>query len=114
MLQNYLIFISTKINILGFLLKHLKFIHGNLRESQKKVLLRRKKLRYITISDNKFAATLIDYYFPDVQFNGNCLVRNINTSLKIINLYICYTLDQGSRDLNTDLNTLNNFLFGSV
>ena len=114
MLQNYLIFISTKINILDFLLKHLKFIHGNLRETQKKVLLRRKKLRYITISDNKSAATLIDYYFPDVQFNGHCLVRNINTSLKIINLYICYTLDQWSRDLNTDLNTLNNLLFGSV
>ena len=30
-----------------------------------------------------------------------------------VNLYICYTLDQWSRDLDTDV-TLGNCLFGSV
>ena len=41
------------------------------------------------------------------------LVSNINIFLKTINLYICYTPDQWSKNLSTDF-TLNNCLFGSV
>ena len=36
-LQNYLIFLSTK-NIFDFLPTHFKFIHGNLKDFLKKVL----------------------------------------------------------------------------
>ena len=66
-------------------------------------------------SDSNFAPTLINYYpLRDTQFNGHCLINtNNDTSLGTINLYISYTLDQWSRDLNTDF-TLGNCLFGSV
>ena len=39
--------------------------------------------------------------------------NNIDPSLSTVNLYICYTLDRLSRDLDTDF-TLGNCLFGSV
>ena len=48
-----------------------------------------ERMEDITTSDRNFSATLIDYYLPDVQFSGRCLVNNINTSIKTINLYIC-------------------------
>ena len=66
-------------------------------------------------SDSNFAPTLINYYpLRDIQFNGHCLINtNNDTSLGTINPNISYTLDQWSRDLNTDF-TLGNCLFGSV
>ena len=39
--------------------------------------------------------------------------NNTNSSLGMVNLYIFYTLDQWSRDLNTDF-TFGNCLLGSV
>ena len=57
---------------------------------------------------------MIDYYpLSDIKFNGHCLINNNNTALGAMNLYISYTLDWWSRDLNTDF-TLGNCLFGSV
>ena len=49
-----------------------------------------------------------------MKFNGHCLINNKNDpSLGPVNLYICYTLDRWSKDLDTDF-TLGNCLFGSV
>ena len=83
----------------------LKFIHGNLKDCQKKTI------KNIATSDSNFAPTLIGYYpLPDIKFNGHCLINNSTVSIKITNLYISYTLDRWSRNLNTDF-TLNNCLF---
>ena len=106
MFQNYLVFISAKKSILNFLVAQLKFICGNLKE---------ESIKNITTSDNTFALTLVETcLLPTAKFNGNCLIRNnVYNFRKIINLYISYTLDTWSRDLNTGF-TLNNCLFGSV
>ena len=57
----------------------------------------------ITTLDNTFAPTLINYCsLPDAKFNGDCLLNIIFTSGKVINLYISYTLNICSEDLNTD------------
>ena len=68
-----------------------------------------------TTSESNFATVLINYHpLPDIKFNKHCLINNnSDPSLGAVNLYICYTLNQWSRDLNTDL-TLGNCLFGSL
>ena len=53
------------------------------------------------------------YPLPDVEFDGNCLINNIFVFRKVINVYISYTLDTWTRDLNTDF-TLGNCLLGAV
>ena len=95
-------------NILDFSLTYPKFIMEIYRNF-------RKKYWNKTTSDSNFAPTLINFYpLPDIKFNGHCLINNNNdSSLDIVNLYICYTLDRWSRDLDTDY-TLGNCLFGSV
>ena len=73
-----------------------------------------KSIENISASDSNFASTLINYYpSPDVKFNGHCLINNSTVSIKLKNLYISYTLDRWSRDLNIDF-TLNNCLVGSI
>ena len=68
----------------------------------------------ITKSDSSFAPTFVDcQLLPDMNFNEHCLIKNIPTPKKIINLYISYTLGPQLRDFNRDF-TLGNFLFGSV
>ena len=66
-------------------------------------------------SDSNFAPTFVDHHvLPDLNFNGNCLIKNnISISKEVINLYISYTLGPQLRNLNTDF-TLGNRLFGSV
>ena len=88
-------------NILEFLLTHLKFYHGNLKNFQTKYC--------------NFAPTLINYHILlDIKLNGNCLINNnTKTLLGVVNLYISQTLDWLPRYLNTDF-TLGNCLFGSV
>ena len=75
----------------------------------------RKNIENITTSDSNFAPTLDNYYpLPDINFHGHCLINNNNDpSLDAEKLYISYTLDRWSRDLNTDF-TLSNCLFVSV
>ena len=65
--------------------------------------------------DSSFVPTLINYYpLPDINFNEDCLKNNNNDpSLGAVNLYICYTLDRWSRDLNADF-ILGNCLFESI
>ena len=69
----------------------------------------------LTTSDIHFTPTLLNQYpFPDAKFNGQCLINNnFFTHGEVLSLYMSYTLDPWSRDLNTDF-TLNNCLFGSV
>ena len=68
-------------NILEFLLTHLKFYHGNLKNFQTKYC--------------NFAPTLINYHILlDIKLNGNCLINNnTKTLLGVVNLYISQTLD---------------------
>ena len=48
----------------------------------------------ITKSDGNFAPPFVDHHlFPDINFNGHCLINNNIYTLKNgINLYITYTL----------------------
>ena len=66
-------------------------------------------------SDNNFAPSLIDNRpLPYAKFAGNCFILNsISLHQNVVNLYIFYTLDIWSRNLNIDL-TLVNCLFGVV
>ena len=68
-----------------------------------------------TKSDSNFAPTFVDHHLlPDMNFNGQCLIKNnISILKKVINLYISYTLGPQLRNLNTDF-TLGNCLFGYV
>ena len=73
-----------------------------------------KNIENITKSDSNFALTFVDpHLLPDMNFNGHCLINNICIPKKVINLYICYTLNPQLRYLNTNF-TLGNCLFGSV
>ena len=74
-----------------------------------------ENIENITKSDSNSVPTFADYnLLPDIYFNGHCLIKNnISIPKKVINLYICYTLNPKLRNLNTDF-TLGNCLFGSV
>ena len=68
----------------------------------------------ITKSDSNFATTFVDHHsLPDINFNGHCLIKNISIPIKVINVYISYTLGPQLRAFNTDF-TLSNCLFVSV
>ena len=82
--------------------------------SWKSIGLSKESIENITTSDSNFASTIINYYpTPYIKFNGNCLKNNNDSSLDAVNLYVCYELDQWSRDLDTDF-TLDSSLFGSI
>ena len=74
-----------------------------------------KNIENITKSDSNFAPIFVDHHLlPNINFHGHCLIKNnISIPKKIINLYISYTPNPQSRNLNTDF-TLGNCLFGSV
>ena len=106
-LQNYLVFILLN--------KYFKFFSGTTKiYSWKSNGMSEKSLGNITTADQNFAPTWISSYpLPDIKFNRHYLINKLPDSRKVRNLYISYTLDPWSRDLNTDF-TLNNCLFGSV
>ena len=71
-------------------------------------------IKNITKSDSNFATTFVDHHsLPDINFNGHCLIKNISIPIKVINVYISYTLGPQLRAFNTDF-TLSNCLFVSV
>ena len=74
-----------------------------------------ESIENITKPDSNFARTFVDYHLlPDMNFNGNCFIKNnISIPKKVINPYIYYTLGPQLKNLNTDL-TLGNCLFGSA
>ena len=104
-LQDCLVFISAN--------KYINFFSG----TQEIYLWKYKGMSEESIKsppgvEDIFAPSLIN--LSDVKFSGNCLINN-NASLfrKVLNLYIFYTLDTWSGDLNTGF-TLGNCLFGAV
>ena len=79
-------------------------------------IYRRSRKRYWKYNyiRKKFCSDLNYYPLPDIKLNKHCLTNiNNDPSLDILNVYICYTLDRWSKDLDTDF-TLNNCLFASV
>ena len=60
-----------------------------------------ESIENITKSDSNFAPTFVDHHLlPDINFNGNCLIKNnIFISKKVINLYISYALGLQLRNL---------------
>ena len=67
-----------------------------------------------TKSDSNFSPSFIDHHLiPGMNFNGQCLIKNISVPKKVINLYISYTGGPQLRNLNTDFK-LGNWLFGTV
>ena len=74
-----------------------------------------ESIENITKSDYNFAPTFVNHHvLPEINFSRYCFMKNdISIPKKVINLYICYTLDPEIRNLKTDF-TLGNWLFGSV
>ena len=73
-----------------------------------------ENIENITKSDISFAPPFVDHHvLRDINFNGHCLINNINFPKKVINIYISCTLNPCLRNLNTNF-TLCNYLFGSV
>ena len=74
-----------------------------------------ENIENITKSDSNVAPTFVDHHsVPNINFNGHCLIKNnIFVPIKVINLYISYTLGEQLR--NSSINfTLNNCLFASL
>ena len=65
-----------------------------------------ESIENITKSDSNFGPTFVDHHLlPDINFNGNCLIKNnIFISKKVINLYISYALGPQLRNLTQILN----------
>ena len=77
----------------------LKFIRGNLMECQRKVFKILLNQTAILLQ----LPTFVDHHsLPDINFNGQCLIKNISILKKIINLFISYTLGPQLRNFNTD------------
>ena len=69
---------------------------------------------YIIKLDSNFAPTFVDHHLlPDINFNGQCLIKNIFIPKKVINIHIFYTLGPQLRNLNIDFK-LSNCLLGSL
>ena len=73
-----------------------------------------ENIENITKSDSNFAPTFVDHnLLPDMNFNVHCLINNISTHKKVMNLHISDTLNPQLRNLHKDF-TLGNCLFGFV
>ena len=55
-----------------------------------------ENIENITKSDSNVAPTFVDHHsVPNINFNGHCLIKNnIFVPIKVINLYISYTLGE--------------------
>ena len=87
--------------------KCIKYFSGNTRiESWKSNRMPNESIENITKSDSNFGPTFVDHHLlPDINFNGNCLIKNnIFISKKVINLYISYALGPQLRNLTQILN----------
>ena len=74
-----------------------------------------ENIENLITSDDTFARILVNSYpLQHAKFAGHCLINNnISTFRKKINLYISYTVDLWSKDLNKYF-TLSICLFTSV
>ena len=70
--QDYLVFIPAK--------KYIKYFSGTTRNDLwKSNEMSKENIEDITKSDSSFPSTLVDHYiFPDVNFNGRCLINYIS------------------------------------
>ena len=102
--QNYLVFI-----------KFIKYFTDiTPMESWKSNGMSEESIQYRNKSNSNSALTFADHnLFPDMNFNGHCLIKTISIPKKVINLYISNTLGLQLKNLNTDF-TLGNCLFGTV
>ena len=89
-LQNYLVFISAK--------KHIRYFSDTTRiELWKSNGMSGESTENITKSGSSSTPIFVDHHlFPDMTFNGHCLMHNISIPKKVINLYISYTLTSWS------------------
>ena len=96
--------------------KYIKYFSGTTGiNSSKYNGMPEENIENITKSDRNFAATFVNHHvFPNINFNGHCLIKN-NFSIpkKVIKLYLSYILNPWLRNPNRNF-TLNNCLFGSV
>ena len=54
-----------------------------------------ENIENITKSDRNFAPTFNDHnLLPEINFKGQCLIKNIYVPKKVSNLYISYTLSK--------------------
>ena len=107
--QNYLVFIPVK--------KYIKYFSGTTRiNSWNSYGISEENIENVTKSDSNFAPTFVDHFLlSDIDFNKNCLINNnISIAKQVIDIFISYSLNQWQKDLNLDLNTVVNCLFGSV
>ena len=87
-LQKYFVFIYVK--------NCIKYFSGNTRiYSWISNRMSEENVENITKSDSNFAPTFVDHHvFPDMNFNGHCLINNnISIPKKVINLYISHILN---------------------
>ena len=62
-----------------------------------------ENVRNITKSDGIFSPIFIDHYvLPGIDFNGCCLINNVDIPKKIINICISSSLNLYLRNFNTD------------
>ena len=68
----------------------------------------------ITKSDGIFSPIFVDHYvLPDIDFNGCCLINNIDIPKKLINICISSTLNLCLRNFNTDF-ILNKWIYKDI
>ena len=105
--RNYLVFILVK--------KHIKYFSGFTRSDLWiSNGISDENIENVTKLYSNFISTFVDHHLlPDINFNGYSLINNIPLPIKVINLYVSYTLSPWLRNLKTDF-TLKNSFFGSV
>ena len=76
MFQNYLLFIPAK--------KYIKYFSATIQIGLWKFNgISEENIENITKSDSNFVTTFADnHVLPDINFNGNCFIKNINTPEK--------------------------------
>ena len=86
--ENYLAFIPAK--------KCIKHFSGTTcMDSWKSNGMLEENIENITKSDRNFAPTFVDHnLLPEINFKGQCLIKNIYVTKKVLNLYISYTLSK--------------------
>ena len=69
---------------------YIKYFGGNTRiDLWKSNGMSEENIENITKPDSSFAPTFVGYHvLPDINFNGHCLINNIFTPKKVINIYI--------------------------
>ena len=91
-------------------IRYIKYFHATIQiHSWKSNGVLEESIENITKSDYNFAPTFVNHHvLPDINFSRYCFMKNdISIPKKVINLYICYTLDPEIRNLKTDF-TLGN------